>query len=283
MTKGNLILCATPIGNLEDITLRVLNALEAVDYIAAEDTRHTIKLLNHYGIKKPLISYHEHNKHRAGEKILDLVMEGKSVALVSDAGMPGISDPGADIVKQAWDMDITPTVLPGATAFVVALVMSGICTDRFVFEGFLPKKNKDRAERLQKLEREERTIIFYETPHRILNTLEELSHVFGKKRKAAVLRELTKIHEEAVRGTLEEIYQTFDKREIKGEMVIVVEGASSADTISAFDNISIEEHIAKYMEGGLMKKEAIKQVAKDRGIPKSEVYKHSLDLPLKYR
>lgn len=281
MDRGELILCATPIGNLEDITLRVLDTLKTVDYIAAEDTRHTLKLLNHYGIKKPLISYHEHNKHRAGEKILELVTSGNRVALVSDAGMPGISDPGADIVREALDMGITTTVLPGATAFVVALVMSGLCTERFVFEGFLPKKNSDRTKRLERLKTEERTIIFYETPHRIVNILGELSSVFGGERRAAVLRELTKIHEEAIRGTIDEIYEVFKERDIKGEMVIVVEGATTEDENSQFHEISVEEHIVKYMEGGLTKKEAIKQVAKDRGMPKSDVYRHSLDIPLK--
>lgn len=279
MAQGKLILCATPIGNLEDITLRVLNTLREVDYIAAEDTRHTLKLLNHYDIQKPLISYHEHNKHRAGEKILTLVDEGYDVALVSDAGMPGISDPGADIVREAWDAGITPTVMPGATAFAVALVLSGLPTDRFVFEGFLSTSSKgERHERLNRLREEERTMIFYEAPHRIKDTLREFAEVFGGDRQGAVVREITKLHEEVVRGTLDEIVEIFSERDIKGEFVIVVEGITPGDDIYRFKDITIREHIEKYMEAGLDKKKAIKQVAKDRGIPKSEVYKYSIDI-----
>lgn len=281
MDRGQLILCATPIGNLEDITLRVLETLRSVDYIAAEDTRHTLKLLNHYDIKKPLISYHEHNRHRSGEQILDLLGEGKNIALVSDAGMPGISDPGADIVKEALDMGISPIVLPGPTAFVVALVMSGICTERFVFEGFLPKKKNVRLSQLERLRDEERTIIFYETPHRIKNTLKELSSTFGGGRRAAILRELTKIYEEAIRGTIDELSSELDGRDIKGEIVIVIEGKGPEDESSRFNHLSIEDHIVEYMGSGLTKKEAIKQVAIDRNIPKSQVYGHSIDIESK--
>lgn len=278
MANGKLILCATPIGNLEDITIRVLNTLKEADYIAAEDTRHTLKLLNHYGINKPLISYHEHNKHRAGDRILELVAEGNNIALVSDAGMPGISDPGSDIIRQAWARGITPTVLPGPTAFATALVLSGLSTYRFVFEGFLPNKKGERDELLDGLKGEERTMIFYEAPHRLMDTLNEMSQIFGGDRQGAVLRELTKIHEEVVRGSLDEIIEIFNKRDIKGELVIVLEGLSPEDQLYRFKDITIKEHIEKYMECGLSKKEAVKQVAKDRDIPKSQVYKHSIDI-----
>lgn len=275
---GKLILCATPIGNLEDITVRVLNTLKEVDYIAAEDTRHTLKLLNHYGISKPLISYHEHNMHKAGDKIFTLIAEGNDVALVSDAGMPGISDPGSELVKEAWERGIVPTVLPGPTAFAAALVLSGLSTDRFAFEGFLPNKKSERYEWLNNLKDEERTMIFYEAPHRLMDTLNEMSQIFGGDRKGAVLRELTKIHEEVVRGNLDEIIDHFKDRDIKGELVIVLEGLSHDDRLYSFKDITIKEHIEKYMECGLSKKEAVKQVARDRGIPKSEVYKHSINI-----
>ncbi|NMA95348.1 MAG: 16S rRNA (cytidine(1402)-2'-O)-methyltransferase [Clostridiales bacterium] len=279
MERGQLILCATPIGNLKDITLRALDALREADYIAAEDTRHTLKLLNHYDIKKPLISYHRHNEFKRGQQILELVEKGHNVVLVTDAGMPGISDPGAQIVKEALEMGIIPTVLPGATAFVSALVISGICTERFVFEGFLPKKRSDRSSRLKDLAKEERTIIFYETPHRIKSILKEFLDIFGEDRPVAIVREITKLHEELIRGTLSEVLKEVEKRNIKGEIVVVLEGASEDIAQVNFD-MSVKEHILKYMQDGLIKKDAIERVSKDRDMPKSMVYEHSTDLPI---
>lgn len=275
MTQGILYICPTPIGNLEDITLRTIKVLNEVDLIAAEDTRHTLKLLNHYNIKKPLISYHEHNKITAGEKILEEIKKGKKIALVTDAGMPGISDPGEDIIKRCIEENIELVALPGPTAFVLALVLSGLSTESFVFEGFLPSKGKERKDRLNKLKNETRTIILYEAPHRIISLLKDLLEALGN-RKIAISRELTKIHEETFRGTIQEAIEKFESQNPKGEFVLVVEGTDVEE--QSFDHISIKEHIKMYMDEGLSKKESIKKVAKERNIPKSQVYREGIDL-----
>lgn len=275
--KGTIYLCATPIGNLEDITLRALRVLKEVDYIAAEDTRHTLKLLNHYGISKPLLSYHEHNRKEKGEEIAALVESGYDVALVSDAGMPGISDPGEDLVALAHQRSLPITVIPGPTASLSALVLSGLPSGRFAFEGFLPREKKDRKERLKKLKKEERTMIFYEAPHRLLSTLKDLLAELGNRR-IVLVRELTKIHEEVLPFFLEEAVAYYENQEPRGEYVLIVDGYREREQEKSFDDLSIKEHIKNYMEAGLSKKEAIKQVAKDRNMAKSEVYKYSIGI-----
>lgn len=282
MTKdcGKLYICPTPIGNLEDITLRVLRILKEVDLIAAEDTRHTIKLLNHYDIQKPLTSYHEHNRESKGKVLLEKLMAGEKIALVSDAGMPGISDPGSDLVKLCVENHIDIEALPGAAAFVTALVASGLPTDKFSFEGFLDRDKKKRKKRLEEIKGEDRTLIFYEAPHRICTTLQDIVKVLGN-RQAVLARELTKKHEEFLRGSLEELEAHFQQREPKGEMVLMISGAAPEDRfqeISSWESLSIEAHLTQYMDSGMDKKEAIKAVAKERGIPKREVYECSIHL-----
>ncbi|HHZ13506.1 MAG: 16S rRNA (cytidine(1402)-2'-O)-methyltransferase [Caldicoprobacterales bacterium] len=280
MGKGTLYLCATPIGNLEDITLRVIRTLEEVDYIVAEDTRHTLKLLNHLNISKPLISYHKFSDKKRVEEILTLLEDGNDIALVSDAGMPGISDPGEDLVRLAYQWDIPVTVLPGATAGLSALVLSGLPSGRFVFEGFLPREKREMERVLALLKSEERTIVLYEAPHRLTATLKKLYKALGN-RSIAVIRELTKIHEEVLRFTLEEAIEYFTANKPRGEFVLVLEGSESPGEDNDFDDIPISHHIMEYMKLGLSKKEAIKKVAEDRNLPKSEVYPHSIHLPLR--
>jgi len=272
--KGRLFLCPTPIGNLEDITLRVLKILKDVEVIAAEDTRVTRKLMNHYGIKKPLISYHEHNKTKKGEVIIKLLLEGRDVALVSDAGTPGISDPGEELVKAAIGENIEVVPLPGPSAFVTALIASGLSTSRFAFEGFLPKKDKEREKILNDLINEKRTIIFYESPHRIVKFLKELKEKMGNRR-VVIARELTKIHEEFFRGTVEEALLKFNAEEPRGEFVILIEGVSKEET----DDISVEnlkekalEKVGEYLKGGMTKSQAVKKVSKELNISKNELY-----------
>lgn len=278
---GKIYLVATPIGNLSDITFRAIETLKEVDFIAAEDTRQTLKLLNHFNIKKPLLSYHEHNKNESGEKIINEVLEGKSAAVVTDAGTPGVSDPGSDLVKLCIQNGIEVYSIPGAAAFLYALIVSGIDTSKFVFEGFLPKKAGERKLRYEKLKDEDRTIIFYESPHRIKKTLDEFVEVFGD-RPCAICRELTKIHEEVLRVTLKEAVEIYKEREPKGEFVIVLCGKSKEEMVKekqeSFEELTIEDHIKKYMKEGLTKKEAVKKVSEDRAIPKSEVYKYSIDI-----
>jgi 16S rRNA (cytidine1402-2'-O)-methyltransferase len=279
--SGVIYLVATPIGNLEDITLRALNTLKMVDIIAAEDTRHTLKLMNHFDIKKTLISYHEHNQRESGEKLIREAEEGKNIAIVTDAGTPGISDPGEGIVKLAIERNIPVYLIPGAVALIYGLVVSGINSSRFVFEGFLPTDKKGKRERLTKLKNEERTIIFYEAPHKLVRTLQDLFDNFGD-RKIALCRELTKKYEEIIRCTISSAMSMYNEKKPLGEFVIVIEGKSSEELETEkqleFDKITIEEHIKNYITGGMDKKEAIKNVAKDRNLPKSEIYKHSLDL-----
>lgn len=276
MNKGLLYICPTPIGNLEDITLRALKVLEEVDLIAAEDTRHTLKLLNHYNIKKPLISYHEHNKKSKGELLLKKLMEGVKIALVTDAGMPGISDPGEDIIKLCIEEGIDVIALPGATASILALVISGFPTDKFVFEGFLPSKKKERIKELKRLKNEERTMILYEAPHRVEALLQDILTILGN-RNISISRELTKIHEETFRGTILEAIERFRDSKPKGEFVIVLEGGEILED-NLYEDISVKEHLKKYMEEGLSKKDAVRKVAEERNMPKNEVYKESLDI-----
>jgi 16S rRNA (cytidine1402-2'-O)-methyltransferase len=275
--QGMLYLCATPIGNLEDITLRALRIFREADYIAAEDTRHTIKLLNHFEISKPLISYHEHNRREKGPEIIKLVEQGYKVALVSDAGMPGISDPGADLVVLAREAGVPMTIIPGPSAALSALVLSGLSTERFVFEGFLPREKKERAERIRSLGQEERTIIIYEAPHRLVSLLNDLQKALGN-RNISIVRELTKVYEEILPMTLSQAVDYYKERTPRGEFVIVLEGAQKDSKTRDFSHISIEEHLKEYLKAGLNKKEAVKQVAKDRNIPKNEVYPYSIGL-----
>ncbi|MGE5632143.1 MAG: 16S rRNA (cytidine(1402)-2'-O)-methyltransferase [Caulobacteraceae bacterium] len=273
---GCLYLCATPIGNLEDMTLRCIRILGEVDLIAAEDTRQTIKLLNHFEIKKTLISYHEHNKYEKGKEIVELIKAGKNVALVSDAGMPAISDPGEDLVKLCIENEIGIIPLPGPSASLTALIVSGLPAKRFCFEGFLPANKKERRERLEQLQKETRTIILYEAPHRLLETLSELREHLGD-RNISISRELTKKFEETLRSNISDIIDVFSKKTIKGEFVLVIDGMDEKELVDIelkkWDNISIEEHIRLYMKQGIDKKEAIKKVAEDRKLPKKEVYK----------
>jgi len=276
---GTIYLCATPIGNLEDITLRVLRILQEVDFIAAEDTRHTLKLLNHFEIKKPLISYHEHNKRERGRELIDLARRGKQIALVSDAGMPGISDPGHDLVLLCREEGIPVTVLPGPSAALTSLVLSGLPTDKFVFEGFLSKDRRIRLQEIEGLARERRTIILYESPHRLKATLKELYQALGD-RKVALVRELTKIHEEVLPMSLSAALEYYQDREAKGEFVLVLEGyhGEEAEAVNPMIHLDIPSHVRAYMELGMAKKEAIKRVARERKLPKNQVYQESLDI-----
>lgn len=273
--SGKLYLCATPIGNLEDITFRAIKVLERVDLIAAEDTRHTRKLLNHYEIKAKLTSYHEHNKYEKADELVQKMLAGENIALVTDAGTPGISDPGEELVKKCYEAGIEVTSLPGASAVVVALSMCGLSSRRFVFEGFLPADKKERKEALARLENETRTIVLYEAPHHVLATLRELEKLLGERR-IRILRELTKIHESVLAFTLSEAVRYFEETEPKGEMVIVIEGKDQeeilAESRKEWDGISMQEHVQKYLSQGMSEKDAMKQVAKDRGISKRDVY-----------
>lgn len=273
MEKGKLYICPTPIGNLEDITLRTLKVLEEVDLIAAEDTRHTIKLLNHYNIKKPLTSYHEHNAKEKGRELIDKLNQGINIAQVSDAGMPGISDPGEDLIALAIEEDIEVIVLPGATASITALVASGLPTRKFVFEGFLSSKKREKVKELEKIRDEKRTIIFYESPHRLLSTLNDMIEVLGNRR-IAIIRELTKMYEEIFRGTIEESINKFSQGQIKGEFVLILEGSQEDEEEMQID---IKEELKKYMEEGYSKKASVKIVAEKYNLPRNQVYKESID------
>ena len=281
MERGKLYLVPTPIGNLKDITLRALEVLKDSDIIAAEDTRQTLKLLNHFEIKKPLISYHKFNEQSKGNEIIELLFEGKTVAIVSDAGTPGISDPGSVIVEKCIEKNLEFEVLPGATAITTALVYSGLDTTKFLFRGFLPRENKERKIITDQLLNSQETLIFYEAPHRLLDTLAYLLETFGN-RKIAVCRELTKLYQEIFRGSLNEAIQYFVDNRPRGEFVLVLDGKKleeiKEEKKQEWINLSIEEHILKYIKDGKNKKEAIKLVAKDRELPKSEVYKFSMNI-----
>lgn len=272
---GKLYLCATPIGNLEDITLRVLRTLEEVDLIAAEDTRNSIKLLNHYEIKTPMTSYHEFNKIEKAHQLVQKMQEGVNIALITDAGTPGISDPGEELVKIAYEAGIEVTSLPGAAACITALTMSGLSTRRFAFEAFLPKDKKECKRVLEELQRETRTIIIYEAPHHLIKTLEELSSYLGNRR-ITLCRELTKKYEEGQRTTIDEVLEYYKDKEPRGEYVLIIEGKTKEEVEEErkkeWENLSLEEHMQVYEQKGISRKEAMKLVAKDRGISKRDVY-----------
>lgn len=273
--KGILYLVATPIGNLEDITFRALKVLREVDFIAAEDTRHTLKLLNHYEIHKPMISYYEHNIRERGEKIIQKLKEGKNAALVTDAGTPAISDPGEDLVRLCTEQGIQIVPIPGAVAAVNALICSSLPTSRFSFEGFLSVNKKSRAEHLNSVKDSKYTLIFYEAPHKLLNTLKDMHACFGD-RKITVARELTKKYEEFLYTTISGAIAHFQQNPPKGEFVLVVEGAKTSQNHSVFDNMSVLEHINYYTASGMEKKDAIKKVAQDRGVSKREIYAQTI-------
>lgn len=272
---GKLYLCPTPIGNLEDISYRVLKTLKSVDFIAAEDTRHTLKLLNHFEIKKKMISYHEHNKIQSGLNIVNLLTEGHDIAIVTDAGMPCISDPGEDLVKLCIDHSIELEALPGPSAVVTALAASGLSTRRFLFEGFLDKKKKARNLRIEALKSFRETMIFYESPHRLLDTLKVFLDIFGDRR-IVIAREITKRYEEYYRDSISSSIEYFEKKGVKGEFVLLIEG-NQIEEIETFD-MSIEEHLSLLIDQGISKKDAITEVAKIRQIPKKEVYNISINL-----
>lgn len=277
--QGKLYLCATPIGNLEDMTLRVLRTLKEADLIAAEDTRNSIKLLNHFDIRTPMTSYHEYNKIEKAKDLIRQMQEGKNVALITDAGTPGISDPGEELVRMCAEAGVEVTSLPGACACVTALTLSGLPTRRFCFEAFLPPDKKERQAILEELREETRTIILYEAPHRLVRTLEELAPDFGA-RGIAVCRELTKKHETAFRTTLSEALAFYRETAPKGECVIVLEGKSRSaiaeEAKKQWEAMTVSEHVEHYLSQGMDKKEAMKQAAKDRGVSKRDIYRELL-------
>ncbi|TAN69286.1 16S rRNA (cytidine(1402)-2'-O)-methyltransferase [Paraclostridium sordellii 8483] len=276
--SGKLYVCGTPIGNLEDITYRTLKVLNEVDLIAAEDTRHSIKLLNHFEISKPLTSYHEHNKENKGGYLINKLLSGENIALISDAGMPGISDPGEEIIKQAIENDIEVIVLPGPTASITALIGSGLETGKFVFEGFLDRDKKRRREELELIKHEKRTIIFYESPHRLKDTLKDMLKILGN-RNIAVNRELTKKYQEVIRTDIQGCIDIFNEREVKGEFVLIVEGfKGEIEETCEYNDLNNREYVIKLMEEGITKKDAIKFVCKERKLKKDIVYKQVLDL-----
>ncbi|MCI5938125.1 MAG: 16S rRNA (cytidine(1402)-2'-O)-methyltransferase [Eubacterium sp.] len=273
---GMLYLCATPIGNLEDITLRVLRVLQEADVIAAEDTRQTIKLLNHYEIKTPLISYHEHNKIEKTPVLVKRMLEGETIALVTDAGTPAISDPGEDLVRACYEAGIEVTSLPGPAAVITALTLSGMSARRFTFEGFLPMDKKERELVLERFRTTTCTTIFYEAPHRLKKTLALLAETVGGERKIAVCKELTKRHETRLGMTLAEAVDFYEENEPKGEFVLVLEGADPKEQKEQeqqqWQQMPLQEHMDRYLSQGLSKKDAMKAVAKDRGMQKREIY-----------
>lgn len=272
---GTLYLCATPIGNLEDMTFRVIRTLKEVDLIAAEDTRNSIKLLNHFEIHTPMTSYHEYNKIEKGRKLVEKLLDGQNIALITDAGTPGISDPGEELVKMCYEAGVSVTSLPGAVACITALTLSGLSTRRFAFEAFLPADKKERQEVLAELENETRTMIIYEAPHRLLRTLKELLERLGD-RKITICRELTKRHETAFATTLSGAVSHYEAKEPRGECVMVLEGKSRQElkeaAIAKWEEMSIEEHMEYYLTQGIDRKDAMKKVAKDRGVSKRDVY-----------
>lgn len=267
--SGILYLVATPIGNLEDITIRALNVLRSVNLICAEDTRNTLKLLNHYEIQKPLMSYYRHNENMKIDVLIKKLKEGESIAIVSDAGTPGISDPGEVIVKEAIKNNINIVPIPGACAAISAIIASGLDTKEFVFMGFLPTNKKNRNEKLKDIKNETKTMILYEAPHKLKNTLTDLEKILDN-RKIVLARELTKIHEEFIRGSVSEILKISDN--LKGEMILIIEGAEKQKEELELNNLSIDEHYKYYEKQGFEKKEIIKKIAKDRGVNKNEIY-----------
>ncbi len=272
---GELYLVATPIGNLEDITLRAIKILSQVDIIAAEDTRHTLQLLNHLDIKKPLISYYKETERVKADIIINKLKEGKNIAIVSDAGTPAISDPGEEIVKRCIEENVKIIPIPGACAFINALICSGFSTREFLFIGFLSANKKDRKDKLEEIKKENRTLIFYEAPHKIHATLESMQQVLGDRR-VVLAKELTKIHEEYIRGNISEILEK--EQEIKGEIVILVQGAEKSNDEKDFLNsMSLEEHYKYYLNQNMEKKEIIKKIAKDRNTNKNEIYQYFIN------
>ncbi|WP_195287219.1 16S rRNA (cytidine(1402)-2'-O)-methyltransferase [Roseburia faecis] len=273
---GTLYLCATPIGNLEDITYRVLRTLKEVDLIAAEDTRNSIRLLNHFEIKTPMTSYHEYNKIEKAYQLVAKMREGKNIALITDAGTPGISDPGEDIVRICYEEGIPVTSLPGAAACITALTMSGLPTRRFAFEAFLPKDKKEHQAVLEELKTETRTIIIYEAPHHLVRTLQELHDTLGGDRRLTICRELTKRHEEKLQMTLTDSLSYYEVNEPRGEYVLIIAGRSreemKKEEQAGWEALSLEEHMAHYESRGIDRKEAMKRVAKDRGVSKRDIY-----------
>lgn len=270
--KGKLYIVATPIGNLEDITLRAIHILKTVDLIAAEDTRHTLKLLNHFEITKPLISYHRHNEEIKTELLIEKLLKGQDIALVSDAGTPGICDPGETVIQECIQKNIEIIPIPGACAMINALISSGISTKEFTFLGFLPLNKKLRKEKLKEIKDSKKTIILYEAPHKLLNTLRELKDIL-ENRQIVLARELTKIHEEFIRGTIQELIEKSEG--LKGEIVLIIEENQEQEK-SSLEDLTLEEHYQLYEKQGLEKKEIIKRIAKDRGVTKNEVYQKFL-------
>ena len=273
---GTLYLCATPIGNLEDMTFRAVRILKEVDLIAAEDTRNSIKLLNHFEIKTPMTSYHEYNKIDKAYQLVAKMREGKNIALITDAGTPGISDPGEDIVRICYEEGIPVTSLPGAAACITALTMSGLPTRRFAFEAFFPKDKKEHQAVLEELKTETRTIIIYEAPHHLVRTLQELSDALGGDRRLTICRELTKRHEEKLQMTLADSLSYYEVNEPRGEYVLIIAGRSreemKKEEQAGWEALSLEEHMAHYESQGIDRKEAMKRVAKDRGVSKRDIY-----------
>lgn len=272
---GKLYLCATPIGNLEDITYRVVRTLNEVDLIGAEDTRNSIKLLNHFDIKTPMTSYHEFNKYDKAKQLVEMMKEGKNIAIITDAGTPGISDPGEEVVRQCFEAGIQVTSLPGPAACITALTMSGQKTRRFCFEAFLPKDKKEKVAVLKELKNETRTIIIYEAPHRLARTLKELRETLGN-RQLTLCRELTKKYEEADKTTIDRAIEKYNEKEPRGEYVLVIEGKSQEEiqeeNKQKWESMTIEEHMEYYISQGNDKKSAMKLVAKDRGVSKRDIY-----------
>ncbi|MGM0409921.1 MAG: 16S rRNA (cytidine(1402)-2'-O)-methyltransferase [Bacillota bacterium] len=274
--SGKLFPCATPIGNLKDMTERAIETLKKVDFIAVEDTRRTSKLLKHYDINTKMISYHEHNEKKRAKELLEKLKQGLDIALVSDAGTPGISDPGYEIINKAVENEIKVIPIPGANAALLALTASGLAMNKFVFEGFLPRKGKEREEVLNTIKKEERTIIIYESPYRVLDTIKDLKKKIAD-RKIALVREITKIHEEKLYGSAQELIQILEKREIKGEIVLVIEGRSTVvEEKEGWEELSIVEHVELLMKNGYTKKKAIKKVANLRNLSKSDVYEKAI-------
>ncbi len=273
INEGTLYLVATPIGNLDDLSARALKVLSGVDFIAAEDTRNSLRLLSHFEIKKPLVSYHEHNKRESGEEIAARLLAGESCALLTDAGMPAISDPGEDLVRLCAKRGIPLTCIPGCCAAVTALALSGLSTSHFFFEGFLPTEKGCRKERLSLLASLPSTLILYEAPHKLRRTLADLKETLGSDRAIALCRELTKLNEEILRTTLGEAFALYEEKEPRGEYVLILEGGAAEKKENPLCSLSPEEHVAYYEKGGLARMDAIKAAAKDRGVSKSILYK----------
>ena len=281
MNPGTLYLCATPIGNLEDMTFRVIRTLKEVDMIAAEDTRNSIKLLNHFEIKTPMTSYHEYNKIEKGHKLVQILLEGKNLALITDAGTPGISDPGEELVQMCYEAGVPVTSLPGAAACITALPLSGLSTRRFAFEAFLPSDKKERQQVLEELKNDTRTVICYEAPHRLVKTLKELLEALGDRR-ITICRELTKKHETAWQTHIAEACEYYQENAPKGECVLVIEGRSreelKAEEQEQWEQMPLEAHMEHYESQGMDHKSAMKRVAKDRGVSKRDIYRMLLEL-----